>query len=84
MAEKTLDPSKPYKRHIFYTVEPEPEEKALIEEIEKVIYFADPKPPEWWTDGDTLRFAYEFDWDLNLICEVIFFFKILNKFLENS
>jgi hypothetical protein len=51
-------------------VEYQKEEEIFIEEVEKVIRFDDPKPPEWWADGDTLRFIYEYDWNHNLVCEV--------------
>lgn len=68
--EKTLNPVIPYKRHIFYAVEFESEEKTIINDVTKVIEFSPPIPPKWWDKSDTLRFIYEFDWDLNLICEV--------------
>lgn len=66
----TTNPSIPYRRHIFYTVEYQNEEETFIEEVDKVIRFDDPKPPEWWLEGDTLRFVYEWDWDHNVVCEV--------------
>jgi hypothetical protein len=57
-------------------VEYQSEETAFIEEVEKVVCFDDPKPPEWWMDGDTLRFVYEYDWDHNLVCDVSYFSSI--------
>lgn len=71
--ENTNNPERPYKRNIFYTVEFESEENSMIEEIENSLYESDPKPPDWWTGGDTLRFIYEFDWDLELAEKVKIF-----------
>jgi hypothetical protein len=68
--EKTADTIIPFKRQVFYCVGLQPEEEEFLENIDKVIRFDDPKPPKWWTRNDSLRFMYEFDWDLNLICEV--------------
>ena len=68
--EETNDPQNPYFRHIFFAVDLLQEEEEFIEEIEKVIRFDGPQPPDWWKEGDYLRFMYQFDWDLNLVCEV--------------
>ena len=46
------------------------EEKSFLEELDKVIRFDEPLPPEWWVDGDSLRFVYEFEWDFTVVCEV--------------
>lgn len=70
--EKNDNPTIPFKRHIFYTVDIQKEEAQIVEEIEKVIGFDEPAPPEWWLRADTLRFVYEFEWDFNIVCDVIF------------
>jgi len=62
----------PYKRHVFYTVDRQKEEDQFLEELDKVIRFDEPMPPDWWVEGDSLRFVYEFDWDFTLVCEVLF------------
>ena len=64
------NPAIPFKRNIFYSVPYDSKEKEIIENVHKFVNFDGPKPPKWWRYGDYLRFIYEFDWDVNLICDV--------------
>jgi len=73
----------PFERKIFYGVIYEDKELDLLDQVEKVINFDEPKAPKWWHDGDTLRFIYEFDWDMNLICEVKIFSNFFFLFKGN-
>lgn len=72
----------PFYRTIFYGVVYDDIELDFIDQVDKVVNFEEPKAPSWWHDGDTLRFIYQFDWDMNLICEVTFS-KIYKEIFES-
>lgn len=68
--EKTNNPAIPFNRKIFYLTPLDPLEQDMVDQVHKVVTFEEPRPPEWWTDADTLRYIYEFDWETNIICDV--------------
>ena len=70
----------PYTRHIFYACKLKNEEQDMVDEVTESINYYNPGPPSCWKDGDTLRYIYEYNWDYNLVCEVLTFH--LYYFLE--
>lgn len=63
------NPFVPLKRNIFYCVPYQKIELKFLEEIEKSLKFDEIKIPNFYKTGDFLRFAYEFEFDLNRIVD---------------